>query len=64
DFEPPPPPADINKMTDTELKRWLLKKDPRNLKQEDIRIKRTPEEVWITIDFDGVTENFSYKLKK
>jgi hypothetical protein len=59
---PPPPPHGLHKMTDEQIRQWMRKKDSRPLKNEDIDVKRTPEEILITIKFGGQTERIGYGL--
>ena len=61
---PPPPPNNLDQMTDAQIRHWMKKNDSRDLEDKDIDIKRTSEEVVITIELDGVTEALHYKLKK
>ena len=61
---PPPPPANLDQMTDNEVRDWMKKNEALTLKGEDIEIKRTSEEIFITIKVEGETETLIYKLKK
>ena len=67
EVEPPPPPMpppkDLHQMTDVQITQWMRKNDTRNLKDEDIEVKRTSEEILITINLDEQTETFIYKLR-
>ncbi len=63
--EPPPPPprpTNLEQMTDMQIKNWMRKNDARILRDEDVEIKRTSEEVLITTMVDGETETVIYKL--
>lgn len=51
-------------MTDTQIRHWMRQNDSRKLEDKDIEIKRTSEDVVITIRLNGVTESLQYKLKK
>jgi len=68
EVEPPPPPIqppkNLHQMTDTQIIQWMRKNDSRNLKVEDLEVKRTSEEILITIMLDEQTETFVYKLTK
>ena len=67
EVEPPPPlppPKDLHFMTDAQITQWMQKNDSRNLKDEDIEVKRTSKEILITINLDEQTETFVYKLTK
>ena len=66
EVEPPPPPSpppeDLHQMTDAQIILWMQKNDSRNLKDEEIEVKRSSEEIFITINLDEQTETFIYKL--
>jgi hypothetical protein len=68
EVEPPPPPIsppkDLNQMTDAQITQWMRKNDSRNLKDKDIEVKRTSEEILITIKVDEQTETLIYKLSQ
>jgi hypothetical protein len=67
EVEPPPPrppPKNLHQMTDAQITQWMRKNDSRNLKDEDIEVKRTSGEILITINFDEQTETFGYRLTK
>ena len=59
---PPPPPTNLEQMTDIQIRKWIRKNDARILHDEDIEIKRTSDEIFITIKFDGEAETVIYKL--
>ena len=61
---PPPPPKDLHQMTDAQIKQWMQKNDSRNLKDEEIEVKRSSEEILITINLDEQTETIIYKLRR
>lgn len=61
---PPPPPNNLDQLSDGEIRNWLTQNDPRNLKDDDIEITRTSEEIAITIKLSGVRESVYYQLKK
>ena len=66
EFEPPPPPppapANLEQMTDMQIRYWIRKNDARILRDEDIEIKRSSEEILITIMVDEREESVIYKL--
>ena len=66
EVEPPPPPLpppkDLQQMTDAQIKKWMRDNDSRNLKNEDIEIKHTSENILITINHNEQTETFFYTL--
>jgi hypothetical protein len=68
EVEPPPPPLpppkDLHQMTDAQITQWMRNNDSRILKDEDIEVKRTSEEILITINSDEQTETFIYKLTR
>ena len=62
---PPPPPLrpnNLDKMSDEQVRQWIKKHDHRKLKDKDIHVSRTSEEVLIEIEVDGGTERLTYKL--
>lgn len=61
---PPPPPANLGQMSNAQIRRWIQKNDSRNMKDKDIRINRTAQEVMITLKFKKGTEIVHYKIKK
>lgn len=65
--EPPPPPHpphNLHQMTDGQIKQWIRKKVSYCPKNEDIKVKRTSEEILITIKHDEQTETIGYRLTK
>ena len=60
---PPPPPRNMKKMTDHQLKQWLIKHDRRKLKENQIKIKRTSTDIEFIIQLKKRTESFSYLIK-
>lgn len=61
---PPPPPKNFKKMTDHQLKQWLIKYDPHKLKEKQIKIKRSSTDIEFIIQFKNKTESLSYPIKK
>jgi hypothetical protein len=59
---PPPPPANLEQMTDIQIRHWIRKNHARILRDEDIEIKRSPEEIRITIKADEGEEIIICKL--
>jgi|SRR5688572_3858458 len=59
---PPPPPANLEQMTDMQIRYWIRKNDGRILSDENIEIKRSSEEILITITIDGEVGTVIYKL--
>jgi Zn-dependent hydrolases, including glyoxylases len=62
---PPPPlvaPKNMKKMNDHQLKQWLMKQDPRKLKERQIEIKRTVTDIEFIIHLKKGTESFSYPI--
>ena len=62
--EPPPPPHNLNQMTDAQIKQWIRKRVSHHPKDEDIEIKRTSEEILITMKLDEHIETIGYRLAK
>ena len=60
---PPPPPTNLDQMTDIQIRKWIRKNEPRSLEDEDIEIKRSSEEILITIRVDGDAQTVIYKLR-
>jgi hypothetical protein len=64
EVEPPPPPMPppkkLQQMTDAEIIQWMRKNDSRNLREEDMEVKRTSDEILITISLDETTETLVY----
>ncbi|MFL5741906.1 MAG: hypothetical protein ACJ75B_16910 [Flavisolibacter sp.] len=61
---PPSPPNHLKDMSNEQIRQWIKKNDPRHLKDNDIQIKRTAEEVVITVQTKDGPETFSYQIKK
>jgi hypothetical protein len=66
--EPPPPPPrpphNLHQMTDAQIRQWIRKRVSHRLKNEDIEVQRTSEEIFITIKLDEQTETIGYRLTK
>ncbi|HEV7334041.1 MAG TPA: hypothetical protein VGN63_23605 [Flavisolibacter sp.] len=61
---PPPPPANLGQMTDAQIKTWLQQFDDLDLKDQELEIERTAEEVVIKIKNDPEKRSLIYQLKK
>ncbi len=61
---PPRPPHNLHQMTDTQIKQWIRKRFSHCPKNEDIEVKRTSEEILITIKLGEQTETIGYRLTK
>ena len=61
DFEPPPPPVSLKQMTDVEIREWMFKNDTRIRNPDDITIKRTAEDIQLTILINGDEVTLIYK---
>lgn len=59
----PPPPTNLDQMTDIQIRKWIRKNDTRLIEDGDIEIKRSSEEISITIKINGEAETIIYKLK-
>jgi ribosomal protein S3 len=61
---PPPPPHNLHQMTDAQIRQWIRKRVSHRLKNEDIEVKRTSEEILITIKLGEQTETIGYRLTR
>ena len=59
---PPPAPTNLKEMSDIQIRHWIRENDTRILKDEDIEIKRSSDEILITIMVDEGEESIIYKL--
>jgi dipeptidyl aminopeptidase/acylaminoacyl peptidase len=62
--EPPFPPKNFEKMSDDQIKKWLIKNDHRKLQKKDIKINRTPTEIIYVIKVKDGEESFRYPINK
>jgi hypothetical protein len=58
---PPRPPRNLHQMTDAQIKQWIRKRVSHCPKNEDIQVKRTFEEIFITIKLGEQTETIGYR---
>jgi hypothetical protein len=61
---PPCPPRNLHQMTDAQIKQWIRTKVSHRPKNEDIEVKRTSEEILITIKLGEYIETIGYRLTK